>query len=304
MNFLTNLDFWFTVLRSTTPVLFATIAALVASQSGMLNLGLEGAMTMAALCGVLGSGFTGSLFVGAVSGLAAGVLFTMILAYFVQRLKANKVITGVALNLAASGGSIFCLYSITGDKNASNSLASAAFPVINIPVIKDIPVAGDILSGHNCLTYLAFVVTIVMFIVLKRTAFGLHIRAVGESEEAARSVGINVERVRYQAMFISGILASLGGMYLSMGYVNRFTSGMVSGRGYIALATNAMAGGNALMGMVSSILYGFGSGLSIYLQNNNVDPYLITIIPYASIIVFYVLFSLYYKVKKKSVDTL
>lgn len=302
MNFLINLDFWFTVLRSTTPVLFATIAALIASQSGMLNLGLEGAMTVAALCGVLGSGFTGSLFVGAVSGLAAGILFTMILAYFVQHLKANKVITGVALNLAASGGSIFCLYSITGDKNASNSLASAAFPVINIPVIKDIPVLGDILSGHNCLTYLAFIVTIVMFIVLKRTAFGLHIRAVGESEEAARSVGINVERVRYQAMFISGILASLGGMYLSMGYVNRFTSGMVSGRGYIALATNAMAGGNALMGMVSSILYGFGSGLSIYLQNNNVDPYLITIIPYASIIVFYVLFSLYYKVKKKSVD--
>ena len=93
-------------------------------------------------------------------------------------------------------------------------------------------------------------------------------------------------------------------MYLSMGYVNRFTSGMVAGRGYIALATNAMAAGNALMGMVSSILYGFGSGISIYLQNNNVDPYLITIIPYASIIVFYVLFSLYYKVRRKTEDSL
>lgn len=300
MNFLTNLDFWFTVLRCTTPVLFATVAALIASQSGMLNLGLEGAMTIAALCGVLGSGFSGSLLVGAISGLAAGILFTMILAYFVQHLKANRVITGVALNLAASGGSIFCLYSITGDKNASNSLASAAFPAIDIPFVKDIPGLGDILSGHNCLTYLAFIVTIVMFIVLKRTSFGVHIRAVGESEEAARSVGINVQKVRYQAMLISGILASLGGMYLSMGYVNRFTSGMVAGRGYIALATNAMAGGSALMGMVSSILYGFGSGISIYLQNNNVDPYLITIIPYASIIVFYVIFSLYYKVKRKS----
>ena len=113
-------------------------------------------------------------------------------------------------------------------------------------------------------------------------------------------MGINVEKVRYQAMFISGILASLGGMYLSMGYVNRFTSNMVAGRGYIALATNAMAAGNALMGTVSSILYGVGSGISIYLQNNNVDPYLITIIPYASIIIFYVAFSLYYKVRQKS----
>ena len=143
-----------------------------------------------------------------------------------------------------------------------------------------------------------------MFIMLKKTSFGVHIRAVGESEEAARSVGINVKRVRYQAMLISGTLASLGGMYLSMGYVNRFTSGMVAGRGYIALATNAMAAGNALMGMVSSILYGFGSGISIYLQNNNVDPYLITIIPYASIIIFYVLFSLYYKVRRKTDDSL
>ena len=108
MDFLTNLDFWFTVLRATTPVLFATMAALIASRSGMLNLGLEGAMTIAALCGVLGSGFTGSLLVGAVCGLAAGIGFTMLLAYFVQHLKANQVISGVALNLAASGGSVFC----------------------------------------------------------------------------------------------------------------------------------------------------------------------------------------------------
>lgn len=304
MDFLTNLDFWFTVLRCTTPVLFATGAALIASRSGMLNLGLEGAMTIAALCGVLGSGFTGSLLIGAAAGLLAGVAYTMLLAYFVQHLKANQVISGVALNLAASGGSVFCLYSITGDKNASNSLASAAFPAVNIPILKDIPGLGQILSGHNCLTYLAFIVTIVMFIVLKRTAFGIKIRAVGESEEAARSVGINVAKVRYQAMLISGILASLGGMYLSMGYVNRFTSGMVAGRGYIALATNAMAAGNALMGMVSSILYGFGSSIAIYLQNNNVDPYLITMIPYVSIIIFYVLFSLYYKVRKKSDSSL
>ncbi|WP_251497751.1 ABC transporter permease [Otoolea muris] len=304
MSFLTNLDFWFTTLRCTTPVLFATMAALIASRSGMLNLGLEGAMTVAALCGVLGSGFTGSLFAGALCGLAAGTAFTMLLAYFVQHLKANRVVSGVALNLAASGGSVFCLYSITGDKNASNSLASAAFPAFDIPVLKAIPGIGDIVSGHNCLTYVAFIVTILLFIVLNKTAFGIHIRAVGESEEAARSVGINVEKIRYQAMLLSGLLASLGGMYLSMGYVNRFTSGMVAGRGYIALATNAMAAGNALMGMVSSVLYGFGSGISIYLQNNNVDPYLITMVPYASIIVFYVLFSFYYKVKRQGEDSL
>lgn len=304
MSFFTNLDFWFTVLRCTTPVLFATMAALIASRSGLLNLGMEGSMTIAALCGVLGSGFTGSLFVGLIAGLVAGTAYSMLLAYFIQHLKANTVITGVAMNLAASGGSVFCLYSLTGDKNASNSLASAAFPAFDIPILENIPGLGDILSGHNILTYLAFIVTILIFIMFNKTSFGIHIRAVGESEDAARSVGINVEKVRYQAMFISGILCSLGGMYLSMGYVNRFTSGMVAGRGYIALATNAMAAGNALLGMVSSVLYGFGSGVSIYLQNNNVDPYLITLIPYVSIIIFYVAFSFYYKMKKRADETL
>lgn len=304
MSFFTNLDFWFTVLRCTTPVLFATMAALMASRSGLLNLGMEGTMTIAALCGVLGSGYTGSLLVGLLAGLAAGTAYSMLLAYFIQHLKANPVITGVAMNLAASGGSVFCLYSLTGDKNASNSLASAAFPAFDIPVLENIPGLGDILSGHNILTYLAFIVTILIFIMFNKTSFGIHIRAVGESEDAARSVGINVEKVRYQAMFISGILCSFGGMYLSMGYVNRFTSGMVAGRGYIALATNAMAAGNALLGMVSSVLYGFGSGVSIYLQNNNVDPYLITLIPYASIIIFYVVFSFYYKMKNRADETL
>ena len=301
MGFFLKLDFWFTVLRCTTPVLFATLAALIADQSGMLNLGLEGAMTIGALCGVLGSGYTGSLFVGLLCGVAAGTAFTMLLAYFIQHLKANQVITGVALNLAASGGSVFILYSLTGDKNASNSLISSAVPSWKIPVLDQIPVAGQVLSGHNCLTYLAFLLAVVFFVVLKKTAFGIHLRAVGESEEAASSVGIQVQKVRYQAMFISGILASLGGMYLSMGYVNRFTAGMVAGRGYIALATNAMAAGSALLGMFSSVLYGFGSGISIYLQNENVDPYLITTIPYAFIIAFYVIFSAYYLHKKKSV---
>lgn len=307
MGYITNLDFWFTVLRCTTPVLFATMAALLAGRSGLLNLGMEGTMTIAALCGVLGSGFADQagmapavcLVIGTVTGIVAGTAYTMLLAYFIQNLKANPVITGVAFNLAAGGGSVFLLYSLTGDKNASNSLVSAAFPAMDIPVFESIPVLGEVLSGHNLLTYAAILVAILIFVILNRTAFGLHIRAVGESEDAARSVGINVEKVRYRAMFLSGILCSLGGMYLSMGYVNRFTSGMAAGRGYIALATNAMAAGNALLGMVSSLLYGLGTSISIYLQNNHVDPYLITLIPYVFIIIFYMVFSMYYKSKNR-----
>jgi simple sugar transport system permease protein len=300
MDFLFNLEFWFTVLRCTTPVLFATTAALIASTAGVLNLSLEGSMTIAALFGVIGSGYSGSLLVGMLCGMAAGILLTLTLAYCVLRLKANAIITGVALNLASVGGAVFLLYTITGDKNASNSIKSLVYPSLQIPLIQDIPLAGRIISGHNILTYFSFIAAVIIFIMLRRTRFGIKIRSVGEMPAAAESVGIRITRVQYQALFLSGLLASFGGMYLSMGYVKRFTSGMVAGRGYIALATNAMAAGNPLMGILSSGLYGFGNALSIYLQNRNVDAYLINMVPYGFIIIFYLIFSFVQKRKEKT----
>ena len=292
MGFFASENFWFMVLRCLTPILFATLATLVANTSGFYFLGIEGCMTVAALFGVLGSGFTGSLIVGMLCGLASGVLYSLLLVYFVMQLKANTIITGIALNLAAAGGSEFLLYTLTGDKNASNSLNSAAFPTLSIPVLRDIPVVGNVLSGHNILTYASLAAAILLFIMLRYTSFGIKVRSVGEMPAAAESVGIKVNRVRYQALLISGVLAAFGGMYLSMGYINRFTTGMVAGRGYISLATQAMAGGNSLIGIVSSFLYAFGNSIAIQLQNLGLDPYLITIIPYFFIIVFYVVFSL------------
>ena len=292
MGFFASENFWFMVLRCLTPILFATLATLVANTSGFYFLGIEGCMTVAALFGVLGSGFTGSLLVGMLCGLVSGVLYSLLLGYFVMQLKANTIITGIALNLAAAGGSEFLLYTLTGDKNASNSLNSAAFPTLSIPVLRDIPVVGNVLSGHNILTYASLAAAILLFIMLRYTSFGIKVRSVGEMPAAAESVGIKVNRVRYQALLISGVLAAFGGMYLSMGYINRFTTGMVAGRGYISLATQAMAGGNSLIGIVSSFLYAFGNSIAIQLQNLGLDPYLITIIPYFFIIVFYVVFSL------------
>lgn len=304
MDFLLDLNFWFTVLRCTTPVLFATLAALVASRSGVLHIGIEGTMTISALFGVIGSAYSGNLFVGLLAGLVSGVAFTMLLSYFILELKADAVITGIALNLAATGGSVFLLFTLTGDKNTSNSLHSVSFPSFQIPLIQNIPFIGKVISGHNVLTYVAFLSAVIIFILLKKTGFGIRVRTVGEAPFAAQSVGLSINRIRYQAMLISGVLASLGGMYLSMGYVDRFTAGMVSGRGYIALATNAMAAGNALMGMFSSVLYGLGSAIAIYLQNKNTDPYITATIPYAAVIVFYILFSYIYKKRNKEKDSL
>ena len=290
-EFFMQTSFWHTALRSLTPVLFATLATLVAKQAGLYFLGAEGCMTIAALFGVLGSGFTQNLWVGFLAGALAGTIWSLMIGYFSIEFRANFVITSVAFNLAAFGGSEFLLFQLTGDRNSSNSVHSLVFPSVNIPLIDSIPVIGPVLSGQNLLTYLSIVAAFIMFFMLKHTRFGLKIRSVGEMEAAAESVGINVRVIRYKTLALSGFLASLGGMYLSMAWVSRFTTGMVAGRGFISLATQAMAGGNCLLAIGSSGLFAIGNSIAIHLQTFGVDPYLVMLVPYMFIVIIYLIVS-------------
>ncbi|OUQ60583.1 ABC transporter permease [Tyzzerella sp. An114] len=280
-------DFYFAMFRSATPVLLTTLGAMVASRSGTSNIALEGIMLISAFVGVVVSAFTQSAFVGFLGAVLAGFVISNILAYFVLKLKSNAVISGIAINTLASGGTIFVLYLITGEKGASTSLHSLKLPNVNIPVIQDIPVIGTILSGHHILTYVAFILVIVIWYMFKYTRLGMHIRAVGESPEAAESVGISVQKVKYIALVISGILTGMSGAFLSMGYVGLFSSGMTAGRGYIALATQAIAAGNAVIGMFASLIFGFCSSLANYLQSSGIPLQFIQLMPYLIIIIVY-----------------
>lgn len=292
-----NSDFWFAVIRSMTPVLFATLGANIASRAGIINLALEGTMLISALVGVVISASTQSLVVGALGGLVAGIGVSLILGYFSLKLKANMVITGVALNLAATGGTVFALYTLTGDKAVSASLKSLVFPTINIPIIENIPFIGPIISGHNLLTYLAIIAVITIYVLLFKTTLGIKIRAVGESEEAAKSVGINVDRIKMISLGICGTLAAFGGMFLSMGYVSMFTANMTAGRGYIALATDAMSGSHPVGALLSSVVYGFSDAVANYMQNSVIPLQFIQLFPYLFIIILFTIFS-YRKMKK------
>lgn len=283
-------DFWFAVIRSTTPILLTTLGAMIAARAGARNIALEGTMLTAAFVGVVGSHFTQSAFLGLLLAVLAGIIMSNIIAYFALKLRSNIIISGIALNLVASGMTVFGLYVITGDKGASTSLNSLALPNINIPIIENIPVIGTILSGHNVLTYAGLLLVLLVWIMFKYTKLGLRIKAVGETPEAAESVGINVNRVKYIALTMSGALAALGGAFLSMGYVTLFSAGMTSGRGYIALATQAMAGANPIVGLLTSSLFGFTESMSNYLQGINLPIEFIQMLPYLAIVVIYVVY--------------
>jgi len=293
-------DFSFSAIRVTTPILFAALGALISDRAGAVNIGLEGIMLMAALAGVVFSAYTQSALIGLFGAVFIGFITASVLAYFTLKLKTDVILGGIAVNFFASGGTIFTLYYITGDKGTSSSLASKVLPNINIPIINKIPIIGEIVSGHNILTYAAILSAIGVWFLLNRTALGLRIRSVGENENAAKSVGINVTKTRYVAVGLSGIFAGLGGAFLSMGYVSWFSRDMSAGRGWIALAAEAMGKGTVLGSTLSSLLFGVADALSNTLQLFNIPSELIKIIPYVTT-VFGILIYAISETKKRKV---
>ncbi len=287
-----SVEFGYSLLRVTTPILFATMGALISEKAGVINIALEGIMLISALAGVIFSAISGSALVGLLMAVVFGGLVGLLLGYFSLNLKTNIILAAVAMNFIASGGTIFILYLVAGDKGISSSLASKVIPKIDIPLIKSIPVLGDILSGHNALTYLAFLMVWVVWFFLYKTPLGLRIRAVGENEHAADSVGISVNRVRYIALTLSGVFAGFGGAYMSMGYVSWFSRDMTAGRGFIALAANAMGGVTPVGGMLTSLLFGFFDALSNSLQILKIPYEFVSMLPYVAVVIGLVLYTI------------
>lgn len=299
MDLIFSSSFVFSIIRVTTPILYPALGSVIADRAGIPNIGLEGIMLMSALAGVVGSYFSGSALVGLLSAVAAAILMSYFLAYFTLKLKTDVILGGIALNLFSSGATIFILYYLTGDKGTSASLPSKVLPNINIPIIKDIPVIGQIVSGHNVLTYLLIVLAIAVWYMFKHTALGLRLKAVGENPNAAESVGINVNKNRYIALIMSGVLAGLGGAFLSMGYVSWFSRDMTAGRGWIAIAAEAMGLGSVVGTILTSILFGAASALSNVLQLVNMPVELVSIIPYVATVIGLVIYAIRETKKKK-----
>jgi simple sugar transport system permease protein len=278
-------EFGFAVLRVMTPLLYPAIGVAVSALAGSINIALEGIMLVAALSGVVVSAFTGSLFLSLLAGLAAGVGLAALLGYFHLRLRADIILAAIALNIFASGITVFALFLAAGDKGTSSSLASLVFPAVHLPLIRLIPVLGRIVSGHNALTYGALLSVALFALILYRTPLGLRIRAVGQNPDAAESVGINVRRTRLYALLLSGFFGALGGLYLSMGYVSWFAREMTAGRGFIAIAAATLGANLPLGTFLSSLLFGAVNALAIYIASLRVPSEFIQTIPYVATVI-------------------
>ncbi|MDD4074934.1 MAG: ABC transporter permease, partial [Eubacteriales bacterium] len=288
-------DFLASVVRITAPILFAALGAVIAEKAGVTNIGLEGTMMITALFGTLTSYWTQSWVIGVICAMLVGMLLGLMMGFFALKLKTDIILAGIAVNMLGGGGTIFLLYMFTGMRGNTGALVSPniLIPTINIPVIESIPILGDILSGHSVLTYVAFLLVWAIWVLLYKTSLGLNIRAVGENSNAASSVGVSVLKIKYIAIALSGVLAGLGGAFMSMYYSQGWNSGMVAGRGFIALAAQAMGRGEPVGAMLSSLLFGLAQALRTKVSGlQGVSSYLVSLIPYVVTVVGLVLYAI------------
>ncbi len=268
------------ILRVTTPILFAALGAVVSDLAGVTNIALEGMMLVSAFTGVVASAFSGSAIVGLLAGMSAAALMGLALGYFHLKLRTNIILAGIAMNLFASGGTVFMLYVVAHDRGVSSSLASKVLPEVQIPIISSIPVIGAILGKQNVLTYVSLMAVAGVYFMLYRTSFGLRLRAVGENPDAADSVGISVHKVQFMALAISGLLAGMGGAHLSMGYVSWFGRDMTSGRGFIAMAAEALGRRHPIGAFIAALFFGLADAMSNYMQSLRVPGEFVSMMPH------------------------
>ena len=296
------------ILRVATPILLPSLGALISDRAGVINIGLEGTMLTAAFTGVVFSAYaqiwfgaqTG-LLVGPWLGLLMGVLVAMLmaslLALFHLRLKADLILSGIAINILGSAGTVAIMYELTGDRGNTSTLASLVIPFIQLPpFINQIPVIGpfiyQVFNNQSAMTWVAFIAVFVVAFMLYRTPFGMHLRAAGENPEAAASVGIPVQRTRFLALIISGLLAGLGGIHMSMGYLSLFQRDMTAGRGFIALATPLLGGNNPYGTMAASLVFGFFDALANRIGSLQIPSQLPQMIPYVATVMALVVYAL------------
>jgi ABC-type uncharacterized transport system permease subunit len=272
------------------PLLLAALGGLISELSGVLNMALEAMMLIGAFVAYAGSEMSGSPWVGLAAAALAGLLIGLIHAYFTISLRSNQIVSAVALNLFALAATAlgFRLLYIN-----QAFLSAPGFEPLNIPILGKLPYLGVAFFQHNIIIYLALLLIPVEWFILYKTSWGLTLRSVGEHPLASSTVGINVNRIRYLAVLLSGAIAGISGSALvSASNINAFQENLSAGRGFIAFAAIVFGRWNPIGIFLGTILFGVGDAFQIRLQAYGVQvPYqLLMMLPYLITLLALVIF--------------
>jgi len=255
-------------LRLAMPIIFAGTGEMLSERAGVLNLSLDGMMLTAAFGAAVTSWATGMPMIG----LAAAIGVTLIVAYFQAflsvTLRANQLVVGIGFNILALGATTFLYREIFGPLSRD---AIPGFAQVELPWLASIPILGPALSQQTGLAYIGLLMVPVTWALLKYTSFGLSVRAVGEDPRAADQAGISVKRIRYLGVLFAGIMAALGGAFMSIADSNTFTEGMTRGAGYLAITAVIFGGWDPWRTLAACLLFGFATALQFLVPALNLD---------------------------------
>jgi simple sugar transport system permease protein len=283
-------------IQSSTAVLFATLGEIFTERSGVLNLGVEGMMLMGALSGFAAAFYSHNLLLGVLTSLGVGGTLALIHGFFVITLRANQVVCGLALAIFGIGLSSFLGRPIIGR-------VGERFVQWPIPFLHDIPVIGSILFNQNPLIYLSYLLVPAAWFFLYHSRPGLNLRSVGENPAAADTAGISVIRIRYLFTVFGGMLAGLGGAYLSLSYTPGWKENMTSGQGWIAIAMVIFALWNPWRAVLGALLFGGINALQFYFEARQftlIPSYILRMLPYLFTIAILVIITRWKTVRKRA----
>ncbi|MCH5188017.1 MAG: ABC transporter permease [Oscillospiraceae bacterium] len=279
-------------LRTATPVVLAGLGVLMTDHVGIMNIGMDGMMLCGAFFAVLGSCFLGSWVGGLALALAIGLLLGAFFGLFVIEFKSDEYIIGVALNIFAGGLTVFLLrtiFGVAGAFSGTSALPIHPLPIINIPLIRDIPVLGSLLSGNTLLVYVSWLMVLLSYVLIYRTPLGFWMRAAGENPEALRAAGKSPDRMKYLASVLCGLFSGLAGAHLSLGYLTMFTENMSASRGFIAVACVIFGRSDPRKVFMAALLFGFIDAFGLRVQTYNISSNLTSLAPYMATVIMMVL---------------
>lgn len=280
------------MLRLATPIALAGLCALITARAGIFNIAGEGMMLFGCWFAVAASYFLHSALAGIAAAILIGLVIGGIFALFSLKFRAHIIIMGIAINTFAVAATMFLTRAVFKQAGAFADPSIQGLNPIHIPIIKDIPVIGPIISGYNIIVYLTWVLIAATAFFLYRTPWGLHLRAVGENPQAAETLGINVPRIRFAAVMASGVFSALAGVYLSLGHLKMYTDQMSAGRGFIGMAVNTFGRGEPVGVFLASLLFGLVDTIGWRLQAERIMPvYFITMLPYVATLVSLTVFA-------------
>jgi len=265
---LVNPLFYKLTLLSATPLIFAALGGTYSEVTGVTNIALEGIMLMGAFTSIVFTLLSGNAWIGVLMAVIIGTGFTWFHAWASIRWSANQIVSATALVIIAQGTTTFLMIPIFGNEGQTDFIGRV--PYLDAGWLKGIPFIGEIFGSMSPFTYIAVIAVVASWFLLYRTPLGLQMRAVGENPEAADTLGINVYKIRYFGVLMSGVFASLAGAFLSVGELGRFVENMIHGRGFIALAAMILGNWNPVGAMWAAILFGAAEAMNLQLQSSSI----------------------------------